>query len=115
MNELQNIFGHYIGIPLHPNRPYRCPFCEYSSIQASTFKNHVASRHAGEEAAAAATAATEAAGTRSVYACRECSFKTVNRETYFGHLGNHRRQQKNSEEILDKDAVGAVAILASQC
>ena len=99
---------------IHPNRPYRCPFCEYSSIQASTFKNHVASRHAGEEAAAAATA-TAAAGTRSVYACKECSFKTVNRETYFGHLGNHRRQQKNSEEILDKDAVGAVAILASQC
>ena len=115
MNDLQNIFRHYIGIPLHPNRPYRCPFCEYSSIQASTFKNHVASRHAGEEAAAAATAATAAAGTRSVYACRECSFKTVNRETYFGHLGNHRRQQKDSEEILDKDAVGAVAILASQC
>ena len=112
MNDLQNIFRHYIGIPLHPNRPYRCPFCEYSSIQASTFKNHVASRHVGEEAAAAATAA---AGTRSVYACRECSFKTVNRETYFGHLGNHRRQQKNSEEILDKDAVGAVAIIASQC
>ena len=80
-------------------RPYRCPFCEYSSIQASTFKNHVSNRHANDAAAASA-----ADGTRSVYGCRDCNFKTVNRETYYGHLGNRHRQQQ-SGGVAEKDKV----------
>ncbi len=63
-------------------RPYRCPFCEYAAIQSSAFKNHVRSKHAEEEASGA------------IHACSICAFKSVNRESFFGHVADHKRNQK---------------------
>ena len=57
------------------------------------------SRHSND-----AAAPESADGTRSVYACQDCNFKTVNRETYFGHLGNnHCRQQSTACGAEEKD------------
>ncbi|XP_046602032.1 zinc finger protein 569 isoform X1 [Neodiprion lecontei] len=72
-------------------RPYKCPHCSYSAIQSNSYKNHLRSKH------------PLLAG---VYTCDLCPFKTVNKESYVQHVGNHEKglikaatQKKGDENV----------------
>ncbi len=57
--------------------PYKCPYCSYSSIQCSTYKVHLKSKHPDKS-------------DDKVYNCDQCLFKTVRKETYLTHLAEHK-------------------------
>lgn len=56
-------------------RPYKCLYCDYSSIQSEAYKNHVQSKHSNKTGSKT-----------NVYICPQCSYKTVNAESHFNHL-----------------------------
>ncbi len=101
-------------------RPYRCPLCPYATIQSCHFKvsrppdcvrmlttticppsntpphppthhnprlfqTHVLSKHPTESE-------------RIVFSCRECTFRSVSSESYFAHVGSHRRKEAQDRE-----------------
>ncbi|XP_008543116.1 zinc finger protein 28 homolog [Microplitis demolitor] len=57
-------------------RPYKCPHCSYSAIQSSAYKNHLRAKH------------PKLSG---LFTCEICPFKTVKKESYMEHVGNHEK------------------------
>jgi len=68
------------------HKPYRCAFCSYTAIQSISLKTHVRNKH---PANSVISSASDAAAT-SVYSCPTCSYETVNRRSWLGHLADHR-------------------------
>lgn len=68
-------------------RPYRCPHCPYTAIQSSPYKNHLRSKHPGQE---------------GIFCCIHCSFRTVNQENYVLHVSDHKNGLIPSETSMDK-------------
>ena len=75
-------------------RPYKCPHCPYSAIQSNSYKNHLRAKHPLLE---------------GVFICDLCSFKTVKKESYVQHVGDHQKgliktasqkNGKNSNNLL---------------
>ena len=62
-------------------RPYKCSYCDYSSIQSEAYKNHIVSKHSNK-----------AGSKTSVFVCSQCSYKTVKSDSYFNHM-----KEKHSE------------------
>ncbi|RXG73428.1 hypothetical protein Avbf_08466 [Armadillidium vulgare] len=63
----------------HTNdRPYSCPYCDYSSIQSSTFKVHLRRKHE-----------FQAQKDGLIFSCSYCTFKTVKKDNYLAHVGTH--------------------------
>jgi KRAB domain-containing zinc finger protein len=56
-------------------RPYKCLYCDYSSIQSEAYKNHILSKHS-----------KKTGSKTNVFICPQCSYKTVKAESYFNHL-----------------------------
>ncbi|XP_012274482.1 zinc finger protein 93 [Orussus abietinus] len=72
-------------------RPYKCPHCPYSAIQSNSYKNHLRSKHPSLS---------------GLFTCDLCSFKTVKKEGYMQHIGDHEKglikaitQQKDDENV----------------
>ena len=56
-------------------RPYKCSFCDYSSIQSEAYKNHIIHKHSNK-----------IGSKTNVFGCSKCSYKTVKSESYFSHI-----------------------------
>jgi len=90
-------------------KPYRCSFCDYTAIQAISLKTHVRAKHP------AVTSSAAAAGATSVYSCQSCSYQTVNRRSWLGHLEDHRNNTApvtSSEQlfIIEKQNDGQLVL-----
>ena len=46
-------------------RPYHCPYCPYTSIQASTYKVHLKTKHSVEDVSTL------------LFQCHLCAFRTL--------------------------------------
>lgn len=57
-------------------RPYKCPHCSYSAIQSSSYKNHLKAKHPLLS---------------GLFTCELCPFKTVKKESYVEHVGDHAK------------------------
>ena len=92
------------------HKPYRCAYCDYTAIQAISLKTHVRTKHP------AAGMVAPGKGATSVYSCQACSYQTVNRRSWLGHLQDHRNnppsvttsaeqlfvvQKQNSEQLVN--------------
>ena len=55
-------------------RPYKCIYCDYSSIQSDAYKNHILNKHSNKIGSNA-----------NVFLCSQCPFKTVKAESYLNH------------------------------
>ncbi|XP_044582157.1 zinc finger protein 91-like isoform X1 [Cotesia glomerata] len=74
-------------------RPYKCPHCSYSAIQSSAYKNHLRAKH------------PKLSG---VFTCEICSFKTVKKESYMEHVGDHEKRlikTTNQKNVSDANNV----------
>ena len=75
-------------------KPYKCPYCPYSSIQSSTYKIHLKNKHPGKV-------------DKLVFACKNCPFKTVKKGTFLTHLASHKLSTQNEKSRLAKKEVKA--------
>ena len=55
-------------------KPYKCPHCQYASIQSASLKSHMKSQHSDKD---------------GMYICQECNYKTLNRQVWNQHLKDH--------------------------
>lgn len=56
-------------------KPYKCPHCPYSCIQAICFKTHMKNKHFGAQ---------------GIFCCDLCSYKSVNEQKYLNHVRDHK-------------------------
>ena len=68
-------------------KPYKCPHCPYASIQCSTFKVHLKSKHPG-------------LAQDIVFQCDNCGFKTVRKGNYLAHMAQHELEKGGEEAKL---------------
>ena len=64
-------------------RPYSCPYCPYTSIQSTTYKSHLRTKHAIEDVSSI------------LYQCNKCAFKTLKENIYLSHVSQHESQEKS--------------------
>lgn len=57
-------------------RPYKCPYCSYTSIQSNCYKAHLRNRHPGES---------------GLFSCATCSFQTISQDAYVQHVADHQK------------------------
>lgn len=57
-------------------RPYKCPYCSYTSIQSNCYKAHLRNRHPGES---------------GLFSCASCSFQTISQDAYVQHVADHQK------------------------
>lgn len=70
-------------------RPYSCPYCPYTSIQSTTYKVHLKTKHAVEEVS------------NILFQCKLCVFKTLKESIYLAHLSQkhlHSEDNHSSSE-----------------
>jgi len=77
-------------------KPYKCGHCDYSSIQASSFKAHLRSKH-GEEAARES----------GVFKCGRCPFRTVKKGNYLAHVAENGRSCRPKAAAAGEDQAEA--------
>ncbi|KAK7022792.1 hypothetical protein SK128_004684, partial [Halocaridina rubra] len=63
-------------------RPYRCPYCDYASIQATTFKVHLRDKHP-----------SLAQVNGIVFTCGVCKFETIKKDNYLAHVAEHSKSE----------------------
>ena len=56
-------------------RPYKCPHCPYTCIQAISLKVHIKNKHPGQD---------------GVYHCHLCLYRTLNKAYFDNHLQDHK-------------------------
>ena len=71
-------------------KPYKCPYCPYSSIQSSTYKIHLKNKHPGKV-------------DKLVFACKTCQFKTVKKGSFLTHLAGHKTAQSEKSQKAKKE------------
>ena len=75
-------------------KQYKCPFCTYSSIQSSTYKIHLKSKHPDQ------------ATKDIVFHCSKCMFKTLKEGNFLAHLAEHRKEgDDSSAELIGKEQI----------
>lgn len=62
---------------------YRCSYCSYACIQSSTYKQHIRTKHPGQEGTA-------------LHACDICQFRTLSTDKYLVHVATHQQPIVNS-------------------
>ena len=72
------------------HKPYRCAHCDYTAIQAISLKTHVRSKHPAVTPVTSSLAPAAGGSATAVYSCQSCSYQTVNRRSWLGHLQDHR-------------------------
>lgn len=63
---------------------YSCPYCDYQSIQTTSYKTHLAHKHPGKE---------------GTYACTLCKYTTINCRTYLSHVKCHELENKKKIKV----------------
>ena len=64
-------------------RPYKCSYCDYSSIQSDAYKKHIISKHSNRSGSKT-----------NVFACSKCSYKTVKSDSYLSHIKEKHTEGK---------------------
>ena len=72
-------------------RPYKCIYCDYSSIQSDAYKNHILNKHSNKIGSNA-----------NVFLCSECPFKTVKAESYLNH---NKEKHSKGKRLLQKSII----------
>ena len=67
-------------------RPYRCPYCPYTSIQSTTYKVHLKTKHAVEDMSSI------------LFQCGVCAFRTVKESIFLTHVAGHNEEQDKDKE-----------------
>ena len=57
-------------------KKYKCPYCSYSCIQATSFKAHIRRKH-------------QPHAEQVVFQCTKCDFRTVSQGNFLAHLVEH--------------------------
>ena len=60
-------------------KKYKCPYCSYSCIQATSYKVHIRRKHPPH--------ADQSSGV--VWNCNKCLFKTLKESNFLAHLVEH--------------------------
>ena len=58
-------------------KKYKCPYCSYSCIQATSYKIHIRRKHPPH------------AAEQVMFQCSKCVFRTVNQGNFLAHLVEH--------------------------
>lgn len=69
-------------------KKYSCPMCDYMCIQASSYKNHLKSKHPGMDDG-------------FMYSCNMCNFKTIRKDKYMLHIVKHKEESVHINGICE--------------
>ena len=75
-------------------RPYRCPYCPYTSIQSTTYKVHLKTKHAVEDMSSI------------LFQCGVCAFRTVKESIFLTHVAGHNDEDDKEETKPKQDWQG---------
>ena len=73
-------------------KKYKCPYCSYSCIQATSYKVHIRRKHPPH-------------ADQVVFHCTKCLFKTLKEGNFLAHLVEHSEDSKATKsEVKAQEA-----------